>query len=190
MDIKELEAPIQEIITLVEKLNEKYREKCFEILLSFYLKEKLQSPIQPVAPKEIVKLEAEKKEFIVPIDVKAFLQENDIQEEQLKKLFYMQEGEIRPIYKITTIKKATAQIHIALLTALQSALGKAGSKFEFSEEFVRQRSKDLKAYDAANFTAIFKKNAGLFKSLDDPEHVELSADGRTELADVISAVAK
>lgn len=190
MDIKELETPIQEIITLVEKIDEKYREKCFEILLNFYLEEKFPLPTAvSVESKGVVGSETEPKEFIVPIDVKAFFKENNVQEELLKKLFLMQENEIRPIYKITTTKKATAQIQIALLTALQNALGKTG-KFAFSEEIVRQRCKDLKAHDPANFAAIWKDSARLFKSLSDPQNVELSADGRTELADVISTVAK
>jgi hypothetical protein len=75
------------------------------------------------------------------------------------------------------------------LTALQNALGKTG-KFGFSQEIVRQRCKDLKVYDPANFAAIWKDYVGLFKSLSDPQNVELSADGRTELADVISNVAR
>jgi hypothetical protein len=36
----------------------------------------------------------------------------------------------------------------------------------------------------------FKNNSKLFKSLADEEHIELSPEGQTELADVILAVAK
>lgn len=45
-------------------------------------------------------------------------------------------------------------------------------------------------YDIANFTATFKKNANLFISLADEEHVKLSPEGKTELAEVITTVSK
>jgi hypothetical protein len=48
----------------------------------------------------------------------------------------------------------------------------------------------LKCFDTANFQAIFKKNQSLFKSLSDPEHVEISPDGKVELAEAILEIAK
>lgn len=186
MNLEELEKPIQDIIRLVEKLDERYREKCFEILLNIYLRKELQVVTKPEIEEE---LEAEKEEFLIPIDVRAFLQTHSIPEETLQKLFLVDENEVRPIYKITTTKKATAQIQIALLAALENAMRAQGNKFEFSIENVRQRCKDRQVYDKANFKAHFKHNKRCFKSLDDEEHVELSAEGGTELAEVISSVA-
>jgi len=81
-------------------------------------------------------------------------------------------------------------MQIALLSALENAMLKQGNKFEFSMEAIRQRCKDLAVYDSANFRANFNKNKNLFKSLDDLEHIELSAEGKTELAEAISQVAK
>jgi hypothetical protein len=81
-------------------------------------------------------------------------------------------------------------MQIALLTSLENAIKSQDHKFEFSTETIRQRCKDHKAYDAANFSATFRKNSGFFKSLEDSEHVELSAEGKTELAEVISTVVK
>jgi hypothetical protein len=96
--------------------------------------------------------------------------------------------EIQRIYQLSTTKKAVAQMQVTLLTALENAL-KPGGKFEFSMEVVKTRCKDdYGAYDLANFKANFKKNAKLFKSLDDEEHVELSTDGKAELAEAILAV--
>jgi len=189
MDVGELEKPIQSIIKLVEKLDEKYRLKCFEILLNFYLRKEFKIE----AEKEVATGEEsgrKEEEFLVPIDIRAFLQQHSIAEEKVQGLFLMEKNEVRPIYKITTTKRATAQLQIALLTALEHALRKQGNKFEFSIKTVRQKCKDLAVYDGANFSAIFKKSKDLFKDLDDPEHVELSAEGKTELAEVISQVAK
>jgi hypothetical protein len=191
IDFAELEKPIQEIITLTNKIDERYREKCFEILLSFYLKKELQLVTEPETEEKVKEGTITKKEeFLIPIDVRAFLQTHNIPEESIKKLFVVYKDEIRPAYKITTTKKAQAQIQIALLAALENAVSKQGNKFEFSIENVRQRCQDYKVYDLANFKGIFKSNVSLFKSLADEEHVELSPEGQTELAETTLIVTK
>jgi len=187
----ELEKPIQEIITLTNKIDERYREKCFEILLNFYLMEKTGKPIAALVKEELKKKEEEVKEsFEVPIDVQAFLIQQSIPKDVISKLFFIAKGEIRPIYNIATSKKSEGQIQVALLTALENAIKAAGNKFEFSVETVRTRCQKLNVYDIANFTANFKSNAKLFMGLNDKEHVELSPDGQTELAETIILVAK
>jgi hypothetical protein len=176
---------------LVNKLDEKYREKCFEILLNLYLRRKFETPI--ITPVEKI---SEKEEKVIhektpfPIDVRAFLTQNSIPEEIIGKLFLVDKDEIRPIYKITTIKKASAQIQIAFLSALENAIRKQGNKFEFSMENVRELCQSYNVYDTANFKKHFKDNSKLFKSLDNEEHVELSPEGQTELAEVMTTVAK
>jgi len=188
MNFEELEKPIQDIVKLVEKIDEKYREKCFEILLNFYLKKELQIVTEPGVEEKEKEQGVAKEEFLVPIDVRAFLQQYNIPEEKLQKLFLIEKNQVRPIYKITTRKKATAQMQITLLTALENATTAQGAKFEFSMENVRERCKSYKIYDEANFKANFRKNQGFFKNLNDEEHVELSPEGLTELAEVISIV--
>jgi len=189
VDFAELEKPIQDIITLVEKLDEKYRQKCFEVLLDFYLHKEFQPVTEPKPTKEAEEQKSE-KEFKIPIDVRAFLQTYEVPEETIGKLFLIEKNEIRPIYKITTTKKSEAQIQLALLAALENAVQKQGNKFEFSVENVRERCQRHNVYDTPNFKAHFKNNAKFFKSLDDEGHVELSPEGQTELAEVISTVAK
>jgi len=185
----ELEKPIQDIITLVEKLDEKYRQKCFEVLLDFYLRKEFQLVTEALSTIEAKEQKIE-KEFIIPIDVRAFLQTYEVPEETIGKIFLIEKDEIRPIYKITTTKKSEAQIQLALLAALENAVQKQGNKFEFSIGNVRERCRKHNVYDSPNFKAHFRNNIKLFKSLDDEEHVELSPEGQTELAEVISAVAK
>jgi len=59
MDFAILEKPIQEIITLIEKLDERYREKCFEILLNAYLKKEFGLQAEP----EVITEEKEEEEY-------------------------------------------------------------------------------------------------------------------------------
>jgi hypothetical protein len=186
----ELEKPIQEIITLTNKIDERYREKCFEILLNFYLQKEFQLPAKPREEEKVKEPLDKKIEFIIPIDVRAFLTQQTIPEDIISKLFLIDKDEIRPIYKIATSNKSEGQIQIALLTALENAIKVAGNKFEFSEENVRTRCQKLNVYDVANFIANFKSNAKLFMGLNDKEHVELSPDGQTELAETIILVTK
>jgi hypothetical protein len=184
---EELEGKIKEFIELAEKFAEPYRQKIFEVLLADYLKsvQKPEAPPKVELPVPLVVLQ----KFVIPIGVRAVLQQYNVPEETIQKLFLVEGTEIQRIYKLTTAKKAVAQMQVTLLTALENAL-KPGGKFEFSMEVVKTRCKDdYGAYDLANFKAIFKKNAKLFKSLDDEEHVELSTDGKAELAEAILAVA-
>ena len=44
--------------------------------------------------------------------------------------------------------------------------------------------------DKTNFKTNFRNNKALFKGLDDEEHVELSADGKAELAEAILELVK
>ena len=185
---EELESKIKEFIELAEKFPEPYRQKIFEVLLIGYVRGtqapkevpgRVETPAPPVIPTQ---------KFVIPIGVRAVLQQYNVPEEIIQKLFLVEGTEIQRIYKLTTNKKAVAQMQVALLTALENAL-KPGGKFEFSIEVVKNRCKDdYGAYDLANFKANFKKNAKLFKSLDDEEHVELSTDGKAELAEAILAV--
>ena len=188
MENEELEAKIKEFIGIADKFDERYRQKIFEVLLINYLRgtqptkeapEKVEVPAPVAAPQK----------FMVPIGVRAVLQQYNVPEEVIQKLFLIEGTEVQRIYKLTTDKKAVAQMQVALLTALENAL-KPNGKFEFSIEVVKTRCRDdYGAYDVANFKANFKKNSNLFKSLDDEEHVELSTDGKAELAEAILAVA-
>ena len=97
-------------------------------------------------------------------------------------------GEVRPIYQIKNKDvKADAQMQVAMLTALENAL-KPDGKFEFSIEDVRKYCVNQGVYDSTNFMTNFKKNARLFRNLKEKDHIELSPEGKTELAEAVSAV--
>jgi hypothetical protein len=185
------------VIQLTDKLDEKYREKAFEILLKYLLErdgnELVYRAVKPTAELPMQDSTGEKPsivEPVLPINVRAFLQQNSIPDETIFKLFLIERGQITEKYKITTTRKSEAQIQVALLTALENAISKQGNRFEFSVETIRTQCQNRGVYDKPNFKAHFKNNSKLFKSLADEEHIELSPEGQTELADVILAVAK
>lgn len=184
MNDDELSQEIQRILDIVEKLPEEYRLKTYEILLKASVMKTNIGEVTRVKLDETIDVTEIKSEpLIVPIDVKAFFAQNSLSEEVIQKLFLVQGSEIRPIYKLKTTKKATAQIQVACLVALENALN--GNKFEFSIKDVRSRVDELKALDKSNFIPIFTRKKDLFTSLDDDEHVPLSPAGKTELADTI-----
>ncbi|MEM2997575.1 MAG: hypothetical protein QW542_01345 [Thermoproteota archaeon] len=187
-NIEDIKALIKNIISILEGVPEPYRQKSFEILLTIFLQRELALVTSKPPEEKMGEIAVPTGKFVIPIDVKAFLQQQNVPEECLAKLFYMTGTEIRPIYNITTTKKTTAQIQLALLSALENAL--KGGKFEFSIEEVRQKCTEHKCYDASQFKGYFKKRSKLFKDLSDEEHVELSPDGKVELAETILEIAK
>lgn len=185
---EELEGKIKQFIDVAEKFAEPYRQKIFELLLADYLRSKAPEKAPEAAETARPVVVPTPAKFVIPIGVRAVLQQYNVPEESIEKLFVIEGNEIQRKFKLTTTKKAVAQMQVALLAALENAL-KPGGKFEFSIEVVKNRCKDdYGAYDLANFKANFKKNAKLFKSLDDEGHVELSTDGKAELAEAILAV--
>jgi hypothetical protein len=179
--------PIQDIITFIETIDEKYREKCFEVLLNHYL---LNGTVAKVG---FSRAEANRNKLFVPedlaVNLKSFLEQNNISEETLKKLFIKEKNEIKPIYKINEKAKAKAQVQIALLTALESALKTASGSFEFVINTVRQRCMDNGVYDGREFFINFLNTAGLYQSLNH-EVVKLTPTGEMELVKVIGIVLK
>lgn len=178
---------LKKIAELAESVPEPYRQKCFELLLGHALQSVTRPdpsttviapatvPTQPHLPAH--------KQFVVPIDVKAFISQYGLDEPVLWKLFLVEGNEIRHLYQLRVTKKATAQIQHALMMALETAL--STGQFQTDIEALRKRCQDEKCYDASNFAKNFTKNASMFKSVVDDAPLVLSPDGKSELADLI-----
>ncbi len=177
---------INEIVEVCEKVPERYRERCFEILLNALLEVK--QTVEVVTPIGNTVKEELKVNFRMPFDIKAFLQQYEISEEKIHKLFLVQNEGVAGTYHLDTSKKAQGQIQLALLTALENAL--QNKKFVFSAEKIKQRCQEHGCYDVANFQPVFKRNSDLFKDLNDPENVELSPAGKQKLAETVLTLAK
>ena len=189
MDPEEIRNIIDDILRIIEDVPEEYKLRTYEILLTNYLQSAriAEKPV-PVGGKESVTPEETSQPFLIPIDVKAFMAQNNLSEDLIKLLFLIEGNEIWPIYKLKTTKKTKAQIQLACLLSLESAL--RGNKFEFSLEEVRRRVQDFKAYDSKNFRPTFTRYKDLFSDLIDEEHISLSPAGKTELAEIIEEIAK
>lgn len=190
-ELEKLRVPIQDIIAFANTLDERYREKCFEVLLNFYLHKNTVSTSATTEAVSVSKADSAGTPPTLSLPIRAFLNQNEIPVDIVGKLFLMENGEVVPTYKIKEPKKATAQIQLAMLSALRNALINPATMFEFSIKDVRELCKEHDLYDPPNFTANFRKNGGLFKDLtSDEEHVKLTPDGKTELAETIVAVSK
>ena len=178
------------MIEICEQIPEPYRTSCFEILLKSRMggTQTLQKPIDQTPVQTPDSTTEPENEFEIPIDVRAFLSQFDLDESVIQKLFLIQNKEIRPKFTIKTVKKSKAQIQIALLLALENAIKNPSNKFEFAAEDVRSRCRDRSVYDQPNFVTHFKNHKKLFKSLTDTEKISLSADGKSELAETISQI--
>ena len=187
---EKLKKPILDIINFTNTLDKEYREKCFEVLLNHYLATNGETNIySSILQESKANFTVPKLQHDYPLELKTFLQEYNISEEIINKLFLREKGEVRPIYKILEKKKAVAQIQIALLTAFENALMVPNGALEFPMKNARQRCVERSLYDNNDFIYNFKIRAGLFASLDS-EVVKLTPIGKTELANVMNAVSK
>lgn len=174
---------LKKIVDLAKSVPEKYRQKCFELLLSDALRTispppPIVSPHTPPPPPS-----SPPKQFVLPIDVKAFLSQYGIDESLIWKFFLIEGAEIRPIYQLQVTNKAKAQIQHALLMALETAI--SSGQFQADIESLRSRCQEQKCYDAPNFMKNLKYSASLFKAVEDDQPLSLSPEGKSELADLL-----
>jgi hypothetical protein len=178
---------LNKIVELAKSVPEEYRDKCFELLLARALQDAAlatahETPPVPAGPAPT----SAPPKFVLPIDVKAFLSQYSLDESLLWKCFHAEGGELRPIYQLRTRMKARAQIEHALMMALESAM--TSGQFQVALEALRQRCRDHKCYDEANFMGTLKRNSNLFKKLDADEPLLLSPDGKAELAELLESL--
>jgi len=173
-----MEQKIHEIINLISVFPEQFQPILLEILLKDHLeKQKKEIEYQPLSTSEI------STDFILPIDVRAFFIQYNLNEVILKKLYLIERNQIVPLWQLKTAKKTEAQIQIALLLSFENAL-KTGV-FEFSYEAVREKCKERIVYDSPNFATTFRTYKNYFKGFDDRDHIALSPEGKEKLANVL-----
>ena len=195
----ELKKKVAEFAKIASTCPEKLQEKCFEVLLSYYLSAQqpegrrgkadvvTSTPVKELPGTHPEQRDIEEKD--IHVKAKKFLKTNGLTLKEINQIFYKEGDEFRPLYDtLKSTKVSESQIHLALLQALKSGL-KHG-KFEFDGELVRQDCVTMKCYDAANFTAYFKGNAKLFdrfkKYMKRNPKVVLSTEGRKRLAELIT----
>ena len=173
---------IEEITKICEKVPQEYRAKCFELLIQSLLNENKVSTSQTQS-EQVAKQDTVKKPFIKPVQVRAFMSQYEVGEEAIDKIFLLEDENVVPTYTIKAKKASKSQLEVTLLKALENAL--KGNDFKFSKEDVRTLCDQHKCYDQPNFSANLKKSTNLFNSLEDPESISLSPEGKQALADII-----
>ena len=209
----DLKADVLEIAAIAKECPDGLRERCFELLLSHYLKQVERKNEHATAKESATESKSEREDearthtdtslqagmtptsehdlAIRDVHVKAqrFLAKYGKTIEDLNQIFYKEAGELRPLYEdLKTTKTSESQTRIALLHALLSGIN--NGEFQFDGEEVRKECQARKCYDANNFSANFKNNAALFDGFEKYEKqsptIKLSEAGRESLARVIS----
>ena len=192
---EKLKSELKQVIDLVESLPEKYREKCFELLVARFLSEQSKTGGHDERDRS-GKADTTPKDktgngFTLPAKVRTFIKRHSITEEQLRNLVMVETGEVHFIHEPRNVKNATGQIQWALLLGLKAAL--LGGEMTVDPEDVRSICIEKGFYDKANFAANFKKpaNKGLFNKLPKPqgEPSRLSTKGEEKLAEVVKVLA-
>lgn len=198
----DLKADVLELAAIAKECPEGLKDKCFELLLSHYLKQleagtkrkhgttedaAVADP-KPSASDGSTPSDHDLELKDLHVKARKFLEKYEKTIDDLNQILFKQGEELRPLFEdLKTTKTSESQVRIALLQALISGI-KSG-EFQFDGEEVRKECQARKCYDANNFSANFKNNAGLFDGFDKYEKqspvIKLSEAGRKALAQVI-----
>jgi hypothetical protein len=195
MDMYEsLKKEVQEIVDLVETLPERYKDRCFEVLLSALMSESREDEDGDGSPSE---RSGEKpangdknKKTPLTAKMRAFIKRQGVTEEQLRELAFVEDNEVVFIHEPEVTQNSKGQIQWALLLALKSGL--LGGELEVDPEDVRSICIEKGFYDKANFAKNFKAptTAALFQSTPEAQgkSVKLATPGEKRLADLIKSL--
>ena len=188
-----LKIELKEIAAIADGLPERYRERCFDVLLSELLKE--ESSKDSPFPADPPPLTPEKtpapppipnKPMVVQAKVRAFLTRHGLKEDVLPKILFVEGQEVHFIKEPDKSKVASCQIRWALLLALKNGILKGEMSVDAEE--VRSVCIDKGIYDRKNYSSNYKKNAAFFQVSPVPHGpaVKLSDEGEKELANLLT----
>jgi hypothetical protein len=196
MSYTELKTAIKDIADIASGVPEHFRSKCFELLLAHLLSgiqppETLRQHKQPVAERKSFKAPPARGELPVSTQLRVFMNKTKVEEEELKSVLMVADGDVHFIREPKSDKIAEGQREWALLLALKKAV--LDNVLSVDPEDVRSVCQEKGYYDRANFAAIFKRPriASLFKGSMEPqgEARQLTNKGVDELAKTIRALA-
>lgn len=199
-----LKDAVLEIVEIVKAVPEPFKERCFELLLTYHLESQTSGDPKsghkhtppansdPEGENDESKDDGQEQADIQPSDlhVKArkFLEKQGRNIADLNEVFFKEGDEFEPLYDdLKTTKLAESQIRIGLMRALRSGL--STGDFVFSGEDVRTEAQTRKCYDAANFSANFNNNSALFDGFEKYKKaspiIRLSDAGKKRLSSLI-----
>ncbi|MDD5368907.1 MAG: hypothetical protein PHQ40_07475 [Anaerolineaceae bacterium] len=174
-------AELKEIADMANIVPTEYRQKCFELLLANRLAS--DGAPTPDLPQKSIQSNPNINNLVLPIDVKAFFNQYRLELGMLSRLFHLEGGEVRPIYRLNENTKVKAELNHALLMALENAL--RSGQFQVEVELLRNRCQEQKCYDMANFMRHLRKNARLFRGVTSDQPLVLAAEGKSLLATLL-----
>lgn len=193
MKFENLKEEIKSIAEISDSVPEKYRDKCFELLLSYLLSG---SPDQNKnlaysEAKDSGKSETTKHQIPTPSHIKAFMRRKGVSQQQLENIIMIDGDDFHFIKEPEHGQAAKGQIEWALLVALKNGI--LNNSIKADPEDIRSMVQDKGFYDQANFASNFKKAtyASYFKGalVRQGDAQELSNDGETALAELIKKLA-
>jgi len=188
MDYLKIKEELKEIVATAESVPEKFKEKCFEILLNGFLAGCSGGKQHQIPSSAYDKLKEDSGESIpITASVRVFMKKTGITEDELKKAILYADDDVHFIKEPKTTNSALGQVQWALLLALKNAILK--NTFSVDAESVRSVCQDKGFYSQAHFARNFKqgKNASFFKGDLAPqgEATTLTDEGYAELAKFI-----
>jgi hypothetical protein len=170
MDYDKLKGDVKEIAEIASSLPEKFRDKCFELLLTHLLAghaqrpdtNRIASPDKETPPAN--PLEAPGNAIPVTTALRVLMQKTQITKEELDKVILYDDGQVHFIRAPHDTGITTGQMEWALLLALKNAI--ENNSLSTDPEQVRSVCQEKGFYDRKNFAATFKaeRNARLFKT--------------------------
>jgi len=194
MDYAQLKESVKEIAEIAASVPEQFRDKCFELLLTKFLRESGGAPDGGKDIKED-KLPEDKtpKGDGVPIttQLRVLMKKTDVTKAEIDKILLYDNAEVHFIKEPKTKGVTTGQMEWALLLALKNAI--ENDSLATDPEELRSVCQDKGYYDKTNFSGVLKqeRNAKLFrKALVKQGPAEpLSSDGQDALGELIKRLA-
>lgn len=176
--LEKIKDKLNEVVAIAETCPEKYQVKCFEILLSSFVRTEVEVPITGAA---ITTGQVGKK--VAP----AFFARQNITEEEWQKVFHIEGNQCSII--VDELKERTRsrkQVKLALLEGVKELL--ESGEATITKENLVELCKKYDAYDSPNFATHMKKQRSLFLAKGD--NWSLTKPGEKRAAEVVKELSQ
>jgi hypothetical protein len=198
MDYEKLKADVKEIADIASAVPEKFRDKCFELLLTSLLKEagplpkkETLSPANDKEPENTSPVNDSKSTIPITTALRLLMKKTGVTKEQLEGVLLFDGGQVHFVKEPHDTGITTGQMEWALLLALKNAI--ENNQLSSDPEQVRSVCQEKGFYDRKNFAMIFKADryAKLFKAALVPQGAPepLSLAGQDALGELIKRLA-
>ena len=170
MDYEKLKTDIKQIAEIVSSVPDKFRDKCFELLLTNLLtleksdREKGSESADKEQKKGSTPPDPAKTEIPKTTALRVLMQKTSVTNEDLDKLLLFDNGEVHFIREPHDTGITTGQMEWALLLALKNAIEK--NELSTDPEQLRSVCQEKGFYDRTNFAKTLKapRNSKLYKT--------------------------